>query len=224
MKIRLLLLLSFFSLGGCMTPTALPNDPAFAPTYPAQPIASEFNGGSLYQEGFGFSLYDDRKAYRVGDIITVQLDESTQANKKADTDFSKETTASISEPTAFGKTFKDVFGFDVAATLDATREHEGESESSQSNSLRGNITVTVSEVLPNGLLKIRGEKWLTLNQGDEYVRISGLVRPDDVDTDNMVSSQKIADARISYAGTGSLADSNEAGWLTKLFNSPAFPF
>ncbi|WP_243647266.1 flagellar basal body L-ring protein FlgH [Aestuariirhabdus litorea] len=224
MKIRILAAMGLLLLGGCMTPPPKPNDPAFAPTYPARPVAAEFNGGSLYQSGFGVSLYDDRKAYRVGDIITVQLQESTQAKKDADTDFSKDSTASISEPTAFGKTFKDVFGFDVAATLDASRAHEGEASSSQSNSLAGNITVTVSEVLPNGLLKIRGEKWLTLNQGDEYIRVTGLVRPDDIDTDNMVSSQKVADARISYAGTGSLADSNEAGWLSKLFNSPMFPF
>ncbi len=201
-----------------------PNDPVFAPIYPAQPVAAEFNGGSLYQTGFGVSLYDDRKAYRVGDVITVTLDESTQAQKDADTDFSKNSTATISEPTAFGKTFKDIFGVDLAASLDATRSSDGEASSSQSNSLSGNITVTVAEVLPNGLLKIRGEKWLTLNQGDEYVRITGLVRPDDVDTDNTVSSQRVADARISYAGTGSLADANNAGWLAKLFNSPMFPF
>ena len=93
----------------------------------------------------------------------------------------------------------------------------------QQNSLRGEITVSVHAVQPNGILEIRGEKWLTLNQGDEYIRLSGLVRADDIQNDNSVSSQRIADARISYAGRGALSDANAAGWLTRLFNHPLFP-
>ncbi len=83
--------------------------------------------------------------------------------------------------------------------------------------------MSVHAVQPNGILEIRGEKWLTLNQGDEYIRLSGLVRADDIQNDNSVSSQRIADARISYAGRGALSDANAAGWLTRLFNHPLFP-
>ena len=90
--------------------------------------------------------------------------------------------------------------------------------------MKGAITVTVHEVLPNGVLRISGEKWLRLNQGDEFIRLTGIVRVDDISRSNQVSSQRIADARITYAGRGALADSNAAGWLTQFFNSPWIPF
>ena len=83
--------------------------------------------------------------------------------------------------------------------------------------------MAVYKVLPNGVLAIRGEKWLTLNQGDEYMRVTGLVRADDIERDNSISSQRIANARISYAGRGALSDANAAGWLVRFFNHPLFP-
>ena len=111
----------------------------------------------------------------------------------------------------------------LSGSIDANRDFDGSATSQQQNSLRGEITVSVHAVQPNGILEIRGEKWLTLNQGDEYIRLSGLVRADDIQNDNSVSSQRIADARISYAGRGALSDANAAGWLTRLFNHPLFP-
>ena len=80
--------------------------------------------------------------------------------------------------------------------------------------------MTVSEVLPNGILAVRGEKWMTLNTGDELVRIAGLVRQDDIATDNTVSSTRIADARITYSGTGAFADASQPGWLDRFFAAP----
>ena len=93
-----------------------------------------------------------------------------------------------------------------------------------SNSLNGNITVTVHQVLPNGVLIVRGEKWLTLNQGDEYIQVSGMVRPQDIGPDNTVESTKLADARISYSGTGAVHDTNVMGWLSRFFVSALMPF
>ena len=113
---------------------------------------------------------------------------------------------------------------DWNAQLDVERDFNGSGQSSQNNSLTGSITVSVYEVLPNGVLKVRGEKWLELNQGEEYIRLRGLVRPDDINKNNQVSSQKIADARITYAGKGAIADSNAAGWLVQFFDSPWMPF
>ena len=86
------------------------------------------------------------------------------------------------------------------------------------------ITVTVAEVLPNGIIAVRGEKWMTLNTGDELVRIAGLVRADDIATDNTVSSTRIADARITYSGTGAFADASQPGWMSRFFLSPMWPF
>ena len=93
-----------------------------------------------------------------------------------------------------------------------------------SNNLTGNITVTVHDVYPNGVLLVKGEKWLTLNQGDEYIRISGLIRPQDISSDNTVPSTKLADARIAYSGTGVVNDTNVMGWMSKFFISALMPF
>jgi flagellar L-ring protein precursor FlgH len=79
-------------------------------------------------------------------------------------------------------------------------------------------------VLPNGNLVIRGEKWLTLNTGEEFIRLEGIVRSKDVSADNMVMSNRIANARIQYSGKGALADAQEAGWLSQFFLSPLNPF
>ena len=103
-------------------------------------------------------------------------------------------------------------------------EFEGSAKASQSNSLKGNISVSVVKVLSNGGLVVRGEKWLMLTNGSEYIRITGIVRSEDVNADNTVSSQKIANARIQYGGTGDFANSTEKGWLTKFFNSKWMPF
>ena len=86
------------------------------------------------------------------------------------------------------------------------------------------MPVTIADVLPNGLLVIRGEKWMTLTNGQEFIRISGLIRPDDVASNNTVSSTKVADARISYSGTGDLAAANKQGWASRFFNSSVWPF
>jgi flagellar L-ring protein precursor FlgH len=117
-----------------------------------------------------------------------------------------------------GKTYPD-----VETSASGEREFKGSAKSSQQNTLRGSIAVSVHRVLPNGTLLIKGEKALRLNQGDEYIRLTGLVRIDDINRYNQVSSQSVANAKISYAGRGVLNDSNSAGWLTRFFASPLFP-
>jgi len=84
--------------------------------------------------------------------------------------------------------------------------------------------VTVVEVLANGNLVVQGEKWININQGEEYIRLRGIVRPSDISPDNTIASVRVANAQIQYSGDGSLADANEQGWLAKFFNSPWMPF
>ena len=110
------------------------------------------------------------------------------------------------------------------AGYSGSRATKGDSKAGQGNSLTGSVTVTVADVLPNGIIAVRGEKWMTLNTGDELVRIAGLVRADDISTDNTVSSTRVADARITYSGTGSFADASQPGWFDRFFLSPLFPF
>lgn len=210
-------------LQGCSTvapaPTAQPGEESFAPPQlEPQPVryASE---GSLYNRSYVMTLFQDRRAYRVGDMLTVTLDEKTSSSKQADTSYGKSSDASAGA---------DVSGSHVnpknfAGSINADRNFDGSAQSSQKNSLQGAITVVVASVLPNGNLDVRGEKWLKLNQGDEYLRLSGLVRVEDIDGLNRVSSQRLADARISYSGKGTMANTNEPGWLTKFFYSPMSP-
>ncbi|KAE9645744.1 flagellar basal body L-ring protein FlgH [Pseudomonas sp. PB106] len=217
------------SLAGCVAPTPKPNDPYYAPVLPRTPLPSAANNGSIYQAGFEQNLYSDRKAFRVGDIITITLNERTQASKNANSQMDKNSDNKIGLTSLFGSslTTNNPIGsndLSLNAGYSADRSTKGDAKSGQSNSLTGSITVTVADVLPNGIIAVRGEKWLTLNTGDELVRIAGLVRADDIATDNTVSSTRVADARITYSGTGAFADTSQPGWFDRFFLSPLFPF
>lgn len=182
----------------------------------SQPPATS---GGLFRANSSGSLVQDKRALRVGDILTVLLDESTQSSKSADTSFGKSSDVGISAGKVLGKSVPE-----AETSLQSSRDFAGTAKSSQQNTLRGGIAVTVHQVLPNGTLFIKGEKALRLNQGDEYIRLSGLVRLEDINNNNQVSSLNVANARISYSGRGSLNDSNSAGWLTRFFTHPLFPF
>jgi flagellar L-ring protein precursor FlgH len=112
----------------------------------------------------------------------------------------------------------------LAAGVDNAASFDGSGSSRQSNSIFGDVTVTVAKRWPNGNLFVRGEKWITINQGREYVRVSGIVRAVDIEPDNTVPSTKIADARITVAGRGPIADANAPGLLSRFFNSRWLPF
>lgn len=177
--------------------------------------------GSLYRAGYGMRLFEDPIASQVGDILTIVLTEKTDAKKKAATGMGKD-----SKNVASAGIVTDGLSskpWSAELDLSANRDFDGSGKSEQSNSLKGSISVVVSEVLPNGNLVVGGEKWITLNQGNEYIRISGIVRPQDIQPGNTVSSLQVADARITYGGTGAVADSNRPGWLARFFLGPIFP-
>ncbi|WP_197472748.1 flagellar basal body L-ring protein FlgH, partial [Oleiphilus sp. HI0123] len=136
----------------------------------------------------------------------------------ADTSYDKDDEVTFNEATILGNVIQK-HGLSLLTNPSLERAFDGKASSDQSNSLSGSISVTVSEVLPNGILRIQGEKWLRLNQGDEYIRLTGLVRPQDIGTDNTIPSSKVADARIAYGGTGDFDDVNRQGWLSRFFNS-----
>ncbi|MFR0688423.1 flagellar basal body L-ring protein FlgH [Enterobacterales bacterium AE_CKDN230030158-1A_HGKHYDSX7] len=226
---HLLPLLAIAALAGCVSPPPKPDDPYYAPVLPRTPMPAAQNNGSIYQAGFENNLYGDRKAFRVGDIITITLNEKTQASKKANSDMSKDSTNKLGLTSLFGSsltTNNPIGGGDLSlsAGYSGNRETKGDSAAGQSNSLTGSVTVTVADVMPNGILAVRGEKWMTLNTGNELVRIAGLIRADDIATDNTVSSTRVADARITYSGTGAFADASQPGWFDRFFLSPLFPF
>ncbi|MBQ9274063.1 MAG: flagellar basal body L-ring protein FlgH [Succinivibrio sp.] len=196
-----------------------PDDPAFAPALPEPDYTNAIpDGGIFHMYNTNNGLYTDTKAHRVGDIIAVVLQESTTAQKRAGSSLSKEDSDSFGAITLGGKS---IHALGLTPTLSKSNESsfEGSANASQSNSLRGQISVSVVKVYPNGNLQVQGEKWLMLNNGNEYVRVTGLVRPEDITSDNTVSSQRIANARIQYGGTGDFADTQERGLLSRFFNS-----
>lgn len=208
-------------LAGCASHVPLKPPPAVEDDALALPKGQApragISGGVFSAETV--SLTSDARAFRVGDVVTVQLQETTQASKKAGTSFSKGSTATVTPITALGKTFPK-----TGLNIGGDRSFTGDATSTQQNTLSGAITVIVQEVLPNGLLRVAGEKRLQLNQGEEFVRLQGYLRAADIDNENQVSSLRVANARIAYSGQGSLADANTPGWLTRFFTGPLMPF
>jgi flagellar L-ring protein precursor FlgH len=219
---KIVLGLVLVTLVGC---EALPKrDPAFAPVQPANLKPPQKVTGAIYQAGYDVRLFEDHTARRMGDILTVVLEEDTKAKKRADLDTAKNNSISVTAPNIAGIDPSVLFGKDLSATLASNSKFDGEGKANQSNSLKGNITVTVVDVYPNGNLRVRGEKRVTLNDGSEYIRLAGIVRPIDISAANTISSGKVADATIMYTGDGVVADSSKLGWFAKFFLSPAFPF
>lgn len=209
----LLPLAALLSACSVIAPPALPSaDPGPLPAVLVVPQRPA--GGGIFVAGRSASLTADSRTFRSGDVLTVVLQEATQASKKADTQLGKQSNSGLN---------LDLNGKTRAYSGGAQSDFTGSSTSSQQNTLQGAVTVIVQEVMGNGLLRVAGEKSLTLNQGEELVRLAGYVRPADVDSDNRVSSQRIANARISYSGRGHMADANTPGWLTRLFVSPWSP-
>ncbi len=213
-------------LSGCAsTPLekAEPDDPMYAPIEAAPPMAQVVPTGSLFDEVATNNIYSDSKARRIGDIITVMLQESTSASKKAKAEYGKENDITMQPFSAFGRN-ATIGGNTIDVGLSSETDFKGDSKADQSNSLNGQISVHVTRILPNGNLVVRGEKWLTLNTGKEYIRLTGTLRPEDVSSSNTVASNRIANARIEYSGTGAFADANKQGWLSSFFYSTWWPF
>jgi flagellar L-ring protein precursor FlgH len=173
---------------------------------------SEPSFGSIYQKDKGSLFAMEGRASRVGDILTVAFTESFQATKSQNASTSKSSTSSVTLPTALppiGELF----------STGADNSFSGSGSTAQSNSLSGSLSVHVVRVFGNGNLEILGQKKLVLNNGDEYIRVSGIVRPRDISAANVVQSDRIANAEINYIGAGDIARTGKKGWYTKLIET-----
>ncbi|ODS23812.1 flagellar basal body L-ring protein [Candidatus Endobugula sertula] len=228
----LLLLVTLTLITACTSYDVVrPDDPEYAPVIPVSTPRPKPMNGSLYNQYQSIALFGNTSNHRVGNIITITLDERTVSSKSSGVSIDKESDVSLLEAgnsTILGrdtvKHIGDSQPFTIPTSASQTREFSGDASADQSNSLQGNISVTITEVLPNGNLVVKGEKWMTLNNGDEYIRISGILRKEDITLQNTVSSTKLANARISYSGKGDLANSQKMGWLGRFFNSIFWPF
>ncbi len=219
-----LLLLTVSLLGsGCASHIGLRN-PAYAPVPARPPVVLGKDNGAIYQEGMRAGLFTDTQARYVGDILTINLVENTTATRSASTTTAKENSISTEAPSVAGDEVtlngRNLLENDV----NASREFSGEGAADRSSALKGTITVTVAQVLPNNNLLVRGERLITVNGENEFLRFTGIVRPQDVRPDNTVESGRVAHAQISFGGQGSIDDANRIGWLGRFFQGDGWPF
>ena len=206
------------SAGGCATYVENQASLAFEPIYPHANLATDEGvpTGGIYKASSNGLFASDIRARDVGDILTVSLLETFTATKSQSAASAKNDAFAVTLPTGLPNMFTG--GYDKnAAGLNAgtTRSFAGSGNAAQSNSLTGFLTVMVTRVFDNGNMEIAGQKKLRLNNGDEYVRLTGLIRPEDITANNVVLSNRIADAEIVYVGAGEIADSSRQGWLSR---------
>ncbi len=213
-------------LSACASAPDLLPTPQYAPVFPvatAQPRAAT---GSLFVDGRGESLFGRQKDYHVGDIITVLLDEATQATRvqettterKAANDAFPSVQAGLAN--ALGKSGLPLgAGLSSAITqiksTGATTSSSGTGNHGQTATLKGSISVSVIDVMSNGNLVLRGEKQLAMSEGTEVIQVSGIVRTGDIAPNGTVQSKRLANAQISYRGSGDLASATQQGWGTR---------
>lgn len=205
---------------GCATMTALddlpPRDESHAPVAPLaadQPPPPAT--GAIFRPGAGSALVGKARRFGVGDVITVILKEETQANRAATANVSR---AATNDVVPSGLTSRLPIASRTLTGINlnsANVESKGEGSADQSASLNGSVTVTVTEVQPNGNLVVRGEKRLSLTQGSEMIQVSGVIRPEDVAPNNTVQSRRLANANFVYHGGGELGSVARSGWGTR---------
>lgn len=203
-----------FGLQGCVTlppPAPIVQQPMslYAPQGGPSPAT-----GSIYQaRTHDRPLFEDRRARQIGDTLVVVLNEKTNASKRSNSSANKNGSVSVGIPPI-------VFGIPITKEVDmgasTSNDFQGKGEAASANNFTGTITVTVIDVLPNRNLVVSGEKQLAMTQGTEYIRLSGVVRPETI-VNNMVSSIQVADAKLEYKANGYIDEAQTMGWLSRFF-------
>jgi flagellar L-ring protein precursor FlgH len=184
------------------------------------PVPSAANRGAIYQPATYRPLFEDHRARNVGDLLTININEKVSASKTASSSANRAGAMDFVVPEAQigGRGIK---GGSLSAN--SKNDFEGKGDSAANNVFTGAITVTVIDVLPNGNLLVAGEKQIGINQGSEFVRLSGVVDPRSILAGNVVSSTQVADARLEYRGAGYINEAQTMGWLSRVFLS-VMPF
>ncbi len=204
------------ALSGCFAGTDDGPRPGFSPTIAPLAVASIPSNGAIFQAANGYApLTSGARASQIGDVLTIQLVERTSAIKS--------NSAATNRSGEFGLTPPTTGPLAVFESSDVNiggdQSFSGSGRAAQANSLFGEISVTIAEIYPNGTMKVKGEKLLNLNRGEEYIQMTGIVRAADISTDNRILSSRVADARIAYSGSGEIARASKQGWLQKFFSA-----
>jgi len=205
---------SAFLIAACLFCSHQPPQAPYTPAPPpvAPPPAAN---GAIFQASSGYApLTSGQRAAQVGDVVTIVLVERTQGTSSSTSATDHDSSIGITPPSTGPLSLFSP----TDAAMGLTSNFAGHGQTGQSNSLVGEISVVVSEVLPNGTMRIRGEKLLHINRGNETIRISGIVRPGDISADNRVASTRVADAQIDYVGRGEISRASRQGWLQRFFS------
>lgn len=193
----------------------------------AEPVIQE--QGSLWQHS-NSSMFSDRKAQNVGDIVTVLISESATASKEASTSTDRTTSMSAAIPNFFGLENSSIFSGDDPdvdlnnlVNAEFGNDFDGNGSTSRKEDLVASLTTQVVGRYPNGQLKIRGGKEVMVNNEVQIIYLTGIIRPVDITAANTVSSEKILNARISYTGKGAISDKQKPGWAMRILDN-AWPF
>ena len=213
---KIIYIIFFIILSGCSTYVEEVNNQQFKPLRPSfeEFERAEPSNGSIYSTSSSGLFSSDRRAKKVGDILSVTLSETFSSNKAVTNSSAKaDNIGAEVGPTGFMKNFR------LSGSVAKTNSFAGSMATNQSNSLSGTLSATIVRVFPNGNLEIKGQKKLRITEGTEYIRLSGIIRPEDISTTNTVSSAKIAEAQIEYVGAGILDSATKPGWGSKIFRA-----
>lgn len=202
------------ALSGCASvpPTNIHQPMTARPAPRAENLAAT---GSIFHTGASRPLFEDRRARYVGDTLTINIAEATNASTKSSSSASRASSINASVSNVVGLPGKGLQG--LAVTASDSNTLDGKGASAANNVFTGSITATVVEVLPNGNLLVSGEKQVAIGQGQEFVRLSGIVNPSFISSANAVSSSQVADARIEYKESGYISEAQAMGWLARFF-------
>jgi flagellar L-ring protein precursor FlgH len=202
------------ALGGCgLVPTQPIIQQPMTATPPVPPVLQ--SPGSIFNPGYaGRPLFEDQRPRNVGDILTIVIAENINATNSSGANANRDGTTKFGVPTA-----GFLGGFFGKLNLDASGDNtfKAAGGANASNTFNGTITVTVTSVLPNGNLNVSGEKQMLINQGNEFVRFSGVVNPNTISGLNAVYSTQVADAKIEYSAKGYINEAQNMGWLQRFF-------
>ena len=213
---KIIYIIFYVILSGCSTYVEEVNNQQFKPLRPSfeEFERAEPSNGSIYSTSSSGLFSSDRRAKKVGDILSVTLSETFSSNKAVTNSSAKaDNIGAEIGPTGFMKNFR------LSGSVAKTNSFAGSMATNQSNSLSGTLSATIVRVFPNGNLEIKGQKKLRITEGTEYIRLSGIIRPEDISTTNTVSSAKIAEAQIEYVGAGILDSATKPGWGSKIFRA-----
>ncbi len=194
-----------------------PGDPKYRPVRYESIKSIQLPSGSLFNPRMAIGLYQPSGHYQVGDMILVEIEESTSANKSVNYKTGKKGHFEL-QPVTLNAGPINIGGTDLSAEYEQEKDFDSSAQTKQKHSLKGGITVYVTEVLSNGNLLVTGEKWITLNTGEEFIRFSGEIRVGDISVDNTIASIKVGNAHIEYSGVGDMQDNQDASLLGKLFS------